>query len=832
MTEALSAHFIVLLTIVLVFSPGFYAFPNSHLFKNRSAELFPVASLPGKITSIGPANSTVPQANYDEQLGLTLTQNFTSLSYNVTAVDQRDLYGYGPAYLLNGLSNVGYWYQVGLSWDWPIDTGGYSSGFSFNYEVFSPNATSIFPQDAGGLANFTGPVDPGDVVGLSMTFEGSYVSMQAYDWNTHSIASVSFQSYGADTFIGLPSSISNSKGFFTGLMTEQYQVNVYNGSEAKVTFSTDLNISSAWMWVDEFNANTSDLIFFQSTPSPISYLSSPEKLQYFFFEGATLISNAYEFITGSSGTVLLTVSYSNVGGAPAIAPTFVYSSNGTLDSTQLGTDPQTYIVDNGSTWSVSATLPGVNSSMERWTTSNTTTGNAFADETIRIVYYHQFLMYFSYSVFGGGSNYGSPDLTFVNYGRPNSLLLAQAPFEIWADAGTPWNATGLLPGSNGFQRWVGNGTAGVFGSQANVTLSYFHESLIAVGYSIIGGGTGYQPPQFQSVSLNETLKRVLSPTPAPLWLDDGAQWRVTTYLNGSTGAERWITQEYSGRVNETVISPVYYHQSLVSLTYSVLGNDSGFRQPVVNWSSFGMNMSTALNSSTSPSVWMDFGTAYSYPPLVPGGPSERWVADPLPNGTVSSQSEIKVSYQTQFFVTISQPRYGGGVIRSVPSGWYNASQDILLASSSYPGWKLWSWTGTGEGAFVGNSTDALVNVNSPITESVIFYPSVTIGSGVGGSVSYNIDGTVGKIKSEQNITFYVPPLSEISLSARPSSALNLFTNWKGWTSSGSESILMQARAPETIGANFGFNYPLIFLSFLVLFATITLAGASLFRRRK
>jgi hypothetical protein len=42
---------------------------------------------------------------YDEQLGTTFTQDFTSMLYYVTAVAQTDpASGTGPAYLLNGLS--------------------------------------------------------------------------------------------------------------------------------------------------------------------------------------------------------------------------------------------------------------------------------------------------------------------------------------------------------------------------------------------------------------------------------------------------------------------------------------------------------------------------------------------------------------------------------------------------------------------------------------------------------------------------------------------------------------------------------------------------------
>ncbi len=428
----ITSFFIAVVILLVIFQYSFVPLSTGAIPKVElhGAELLPAATLPPQL---GPgaivSNSSLPVAEYDEQLGFTFTQNFSGLSYNVTAIEQQDVYGYGPAYLLNGLTNLGYWYQVGLSWDWPIANGGFSPGFAFNYEVFSPNGTSIFPPDAGGIANFSGPVNPGDKIGLSLTFSGESVTMEAIDWQTNSLASVAYESFGAGEFVGFPLSISNAKGYFTGLMTEQYHVTPYNGSETKVTFSSDNNVSSAWMWVDEFNANTSSLIFQKSTPGPVSYVGSWQSFSTFFSEGATLLSNAYEFVTGTSGSVLLTVGYSQVGGIPQVPPKFVYSSNGSILSVPLGENPKTYLIDNGSTWSVSGIVPGLNSIGERWTTPNSTSGIAGADQTIKIVYFHQFLESLSFQVVGGGSNSGTPELTFESNGRPNSLLLANAPVE-------------------------------------------------------------------------------------------------------------------------------------------------------------------------------------------------------------------------------------------------------------------------------------------------------------------------------------------------------------------------------------------------------------------
>ncbi len=778
-----------------------------------------------------PINSSIPPANYDEQLGFTLTQNFSSLSYNVTAVEQQDAYGYGPAYLLNGLSNVGYWYQVGLSWDWPIASGGYFSGFGFNYEVFSPNGSSIFPLNAGGLANFSGPVDRGNEIGLSLSFNAGSVIMRAIDWETNSIATTTFQSFGADTFVGLPNGISNSRGFFTGLMTEEYHVTPYNGSETKVVYSSASNVSSAWMWVDEFNANTSNLVFLSSTPTPISYTAVLGKWQYFFFQGATLISNAYEFVTGTSGSVLLTVSYRQVGGTPPVAPEFLYSSSGTLVSAQLGEDPKTFLVDNGSTWSITSTLLG-SSADERWTTLNSTSGIASSDQTIEIVYYRQFLENLSFAVLGGGSNFGPPDLTFVSNGRPYSILLESSSLAIWADSDTTWNATNPLPGSSSFERWVGNATMGAFDSSGTVSLVYYHENLVALGYSVVGGG-GFSVPQIESRALNDTVDRTLSTSLAEVWLDNGAPWRVNSYLNSSTATQRWVTPEAAGTVNTLEIFPVYYRQSLVSFEYSIEGssgnNNSAVDPPMLSWISFGQERSTALNSSLS--VWADYGTSYSYPGLIAVGAAERLAAYSDSNGTILSQSLVAVKYQTQYYVAISQPRERGGEILSLSSGWYNSSDVLTLFSLSDPGWKLGMWSGTGTGSYSGNSTNATIRVNAPITETAVFYPALTIASGNGGTVSFSYDGKIETVDSGRSATIYVPPLSVVSLSASSSSVLELFTNWHGAVSSASKSIVVQVHTPEKVEAAFDFNYPLILVSVVTLTGAVLLIALSVYRRR-
>lgn len=242
---------------------------------------------------------SIPDPNYIEQLGLTFTQNFLSMAYNVTAVPQTDTNGYGPAYLLNGLSDSGYWYQVGLSYYWPS-----TAGFNLIYCVFDANGNIVLPSNGGGgISPFSGPVNPGDTVLLSLNFSGGNVFMNAKDWNTAAFAYQIYSDEGATYFMGQPSSSGNPNGFFSGLMTEWYHANPYYGTEEEVIYSNFTSaLTSAWMWIDEWNPYTMEILFYSI--EFVNY-TNPNQLQSFSSNGATESSNAYEFVTGSYGPICI-----------------------------------------------------------------------------------------------------------------------------------------------------------------------------------------------------------------------------------------------------------------------------------------------------------------------------------------------------------------------------------------------------------------------------------------------------------------------------------------------------------------------------------------------
>ena len=254
------------------------------------------------LTCLDPAlctNSTFPttagKATYDQQVSMIFAQDFNALNYNVTAVSQTDSSGFGPAYLLNGLSDAGYWYQVGLAYNWPLASGtGYDPGFHFIWEVFAPNGTTNNPV----LSRIPDNVNSGDVVGLTLSFSGGpdTVTMYAVDYKTGAYSSHTDKAWGGAIFTG--SSSVPSTRTPTSLMTEWYHPSPSETSMRQVTYSSNFQVSKAWICIGEYvPPNPNSLVYSQCTGSALTLTS---QLQKYSYRGLITYASQYEFQTGPS----------------------------------------------------------------------------------------------------------------------------------------------------------------------------------------------------------------------------------------------------------------------------------------------------------------------------------------------------------------------------------------------------------------------------------------------------------------------------------------------------------------------------------------------------
>ena len=548
-----------------------------------------LAVSPGVVVSKAPTRSGLPrlgspiaasqgsQPNYDEQIGLTFTDTFTSLAYNVTAVSQANSDGYGPAYLLNGLTDSGYWYQVGVSWDW--DPGVFpGSGFGMNYEAWDTNGHSIFPTDGGGgLLSFSGPVNGGDTVELSLNFTGTSVVMHAQDLNTGAEASIPFSSERASSFVGLINP-SNSNGYFSGLMTEEYHSTPYFGNVVAVNYSSSIPLGNGFLWADEFSVAPRSTVFYGS--KFVSF-ASPTQIQTFSKNGTTSYANARSFVTGVLDEQRLTLSYSIVGGGSGYGVPFVtYVLDGVNRTASLTQSTSTFLADTGSTWQVSSSLMG-GAANERWATTDPTSGVLTSSVTEKFYYYHQYLCKFGYYVTGGATGFGQAGVQITQGG---SNITVDAGASSWADAQTAYVYSATQKGAH--ERWVAKGNlSGVVDAPVSPVVRYFHQFGLSFSYALLGGGTP-DPPTLSGTASGATFSSSVANS-TEYFLDSGTNWSVSDALSSGDSKERWVGSAGS---NGTMLAP-----SIVVLTYQNQYTVGVFASP------------TGAGTVTHPDLWENVG---------------------------------------------------------------------------------------------------------------------------------------------------------------------------------------------------------------------------------
>jgi len=653
--------------------------------------------------------------NYDEQLGITFTQSFTSIEYNVTALAQTDpSLGTGPAYLVNGLSNAGYWYQVGVSWDWALgDNPG--TGFDLSYEVFDTMGNSIFPANGqGGVEAFSGPVKAGDIILLNLYFSSatSNVVMLADDTDTGASASEAFPSMGATYFTGLPF-VANSNGYFTGLMTEWYHGLPYStNGKAVAYFNPRSDLTSAWMWMDEFDANSNATVFASNTTSPISF-TNPAALQEFSFNGTTEFADASEFVTGAlsnatefSSGIPLVLSFGVQGSGTAYSPPVLnYVSDGRLRSVSLTGSPALYSADNGTDWSVSSTLEGSNST-QRWETNQTTTGVITSPMSTALHYFEQDYVSFGFNVTGGGSGFSPPRFTYYSFGQAHST---PPGIGVWADSGSKYQYQSLLPGSSGDERWFTDST-GVIDHPNQVSVTYYHQFLVTFKVSFKNAGI-LPSLSLLSKSAGKTYSAGLVEGANKEWLDSGAIFTLPQSFTPGSG-QRFITNgTYSGEVaGSGTIGLVYEHQ----FYEQVEGNPppGGEVSPATGWYDSGkvLQLDAVASQGWQFEGWQGSGsdsvsgsqTLLSLT-VGPGAPSEE-KASFYPGVTIHVSGPSSVSYSDGAVSgTVSA---GTTEVVYVPPG-----SALSLTGSTIPLWTSFSgW----RGASNSTSSSITISVNRPV----------------------------------------------------------------------------------------------------------------------
>ena len=793
----------VLILLASVPQAGFAPAKGSHSTAGLPLSPRGTASHPASMGLSARPDSLAPQGapspNYDEQLGTTFTQDYSSLEYNVTAVAQADSDGYGPGYLLNGVTTKGYWYQVGLSYHWPNSDGSYFQGFGFSYQVYGTDGKPVYPIQGAGLSAFSGIVNSGDSVLLSLNFSGPSVQMLAQDWNTGAAAETSYSSEGALAFVGDAFSPVNAHGFFTGLMTEWYHASAYYGNQGGVTYTNNAaTLNSAWMWIDEFESGTSTTeIFYNQTQSPVT-LASDGQVYPFAASGATMYISAHKFVTGLAGAP------SRITLMPATTDASVPSFSATY---LLTGEPQTMAISPGTT--VLEADPGtkitvsINSSgssaLEAWvfsaqtgvTQESGTKATFGAGGNATFVYYHLVQEAVSYQVAGGGQALpasAEPELVyevppFAPSASPDPVTITQplrtTPTVIFAIVGLEASINGTVSGAPG-ERWATSTQSWIVSSPDAIPnpIRFYQQYEVSVGYRIVGGGTPSQAPEFNSTAFGSPLVVSLAGNATTGWFDAGSAYSFTRFLNSSAPTERW--QQAGGGVSANG------------------GQGNGLQGQLIGI------------SAPDETVTGDYVHQYY---------TDIGVNDPHGGNIFGSSGTIDNGSVT-------------GHVAPGP-GWTDAGLSLDVTAMANQGWQFEKWTGSGAGTYNGTSTSVSVTVTGPLSENATFYAQLAIAADAGTNIAYSYSSGSGTVQAGTNKTLYVPPSSNVTLRATPSLFVYSFASWQGAgiARAARPSVALVVVSPTAVTGTSSLDYPVI-LAIVAAAAIIVLVASLLIRNKR
>jgi hypothetical protein len=481
--------------------------------------------------------------------------------------------------------------------------------------------------------------------------------------------------------------------------------------------------------------------------------------------------------------------YSLVGSSTApTAPSLTFTAFGTGTTFPLIGSASSIWLDSGSSWSVPTALVG-STANERWD-SPVSAGSAIAGQTVSLVYYHQFLVSFGYSVTGAGSGYVPPSISFVSFGSATSGIQG------WVDAGSAFGYTNPLQGSSPIERWFTPTPSGAISSANPIVANYYHQYAFTLSFLVTGGGV-YNDPRLNYTSLGTQSLSQIAPDQANFWIDSGTNWGVSALLPASSATERWITQQAS---SGTAAAPfqaqlLYYHQYLGTVRYSIKGAGGSPPVPRLNYTTLGASLSSTLATSSGP-FWMDSSSTWVVPPTMKGGQGERWLSNVTGAVGAGAPFQTDAQYTHQFFVQVGVSTAAGGAVAN-SNQWRDQGSTVLLNATSARMWSFKFWQGATPFSYNGTTLIDPLLVTGPANETAIFFPGLTIFTDNLGSVSYSFGKVNGTVPAGSNSTIYVPPGRDITLTALPNTVEIMFA---GWTSSLPESQLKSLLATNSPGS--------------------------------
>ena len=207
---------------------------------------------------------------YNYQLAETFTNDNKDIKAVVNAVkNPKSSNIIFSTYLLNGLTNTGFWIQVGLIEN--VQTKNNKERFEIALQEWNSAANTVFPKYKVNLAGhylFNREIKPGDNIKFGMKYSVTGIYVYALDLRTDDKIAATFPASGSSEFVGLKRYNVNRNGYFTGIMREEILNNPFVPRLCKVAIMSE-NDKNKWIWSNEVPS------------SPLGYTLYPSMRNYY-----------------------------------------------------------------------------------------------------------------------------------------------------------------------------------------------------------------------------------------------------------------------------------------------------------------------------------------------------------------------------------------------------------------------------------------------------------------------------------------------------------------------------------------------------------------------
>jgi len=436
----------------------------------------------------------------------------------------------------------------------------------------------------------------------------------------------------------------------------------------------------------------------------------------------------------SAAVSTVTLSYNVVGDGTSQYPRLQYVYEGQHNSVNLTAVPKPYVMDAGTEWEVSQSIPRSNDTL-RWEINGTNIGIA-GGQTVVLRYYKQYFVTFEVSTSGPTRSFDYPRVNYTSFGNKTSVLAGSS---VWADFNTNYTYRGVsthLP----LTRWYcpTSSCNNVVNGTLLIKPRYIEQFLVSLNLNSIG------PDRLTSTSLVVTgplggaqLNQSLSAPGETLWLDYNSSLAFQNVVYSQSGQSRMALHYVSTTIATAPsnVTATYVEQYPLSVSFGVAGGTAP-SGPVLNATSNGQGISLELFPGSAPS-WLDAGSAYSVSSQLVGSTAdERWATSTANGGVMNGPIALNLEYFHQVRIAYSYSVMGGGSIN--PSNvfyYYFGAQTFSPLSTSQN--QIWADAGSildVQGTFTGQSlqerwqlgSSPSTVLTSPSLLSFVYYHQVEL----------------------------------------------------------------------------------------------------------